>query len=108
MQCPPRSAPSRWWLRLCSGGSQAAFRRKPAGSQLWRDLQGELAGVLSGEQAGEHVGEQFDVARHGVLDASQPAVVGLLDANPARGRRRRMKVPKASRTFLEPDMVVDV
>jgi site-specific recombinase XerC len=27
---------------------------------------------------------------------------GLLDANPARGRRRRMKVPKASRTFLEP------
>jgi integrase len=33
---------------------------------------------------------------------------GLLDANPARGRRRRMKVPKASRTFLEPDMVVDV
>ena len=33
---------------------------------------------------------------------------GLLDANPARGRRRRMKVPKSSRTFLEPDMVVDV
>jgi integrase len=33
---------------------------------------------------------------------------GLLDANPARGRRRRMKVPKASRTFLEADMVVDV
>ena len=25
---------------------------------------------------------------------------GLLDANPARGRRRRMKVPKSSRTFL--------
>ncbi len=33
---------------------------------------------------------------------------GLLDANPARGRRRRMKVPKASRTFLEPDMVIDL
>jgi integrase len=33
---------------------------------------------------------------------------GLLEANPARGRRRRMKVPKASRTFLEPDMVVDL
>src|SRR3954451_13115407 len=33
---------------------------------------------------------------------------GLLDANPARGRRRRMKVPKSSRTFLEPDMVVDL
>ena len=33
---------------------------------------------------------------------------GLLDANPARGRRRRMKVPKSSRTFLEPDLVVDV
>lgn len=32
----------------------------------------------------------------------------LLDANPARGKRRRMKVPKSSRTFLEPDMVVDL
>jgi integrase len=32
----------------------------------------------------------------------------LLDANPARGKRRRMRVPKSRRTFLEPDMVVDV
>ncbi len=32
----------------------------------------------------------------------------LLDANPARGKRRRMKVPKPSRSFLEPDMVVDL
>jgi integrase len=33
---------------------------------------------------------------------------GLLDANPARGKRRRVKVPKSRRTFLEPDMVVDM
>lgn len=33
---------------------------------------------------------------------------GLLDANPARGRRRRMKVAKSRRTFLEPDQVVDL
>ena len=33
---------------------------------------------------------------------------GLLGANPARGRRRRMKVPKPTRSFLEPDMVVDL
>jgi integrase len=33
---------------------------------------------------------------------------GLLDANPARGRRRRMKVAKPRRNFLEPDMVVDL
>jgi Phage integrase, N-terminal SAM-like domain len=33
---------------------------------------------------------------------------GLLEANPARGKRRRLKVPKTSRTFLEPDMVVDL
>src|SRR3954468_4023790 len=33
---------------------------------------------------------------------------GLLDANPARGRRRRMKVPKSRRTFLEPDQVIDL
>lgn len=32
----------------------------------------------------------------------------LLDANPARGRRRRMKVAKPSRNFLEADMVVDL
>lgn len=33
---------------------------------------------------------------------------GLLDANPARGRRRRMKVARTARSFLEPDMVVDL
>jgi integrase len=33
---------------------------------------------------------------------------GLLAANPARGKRRRLKVPKSSRSFLEPDMVVDL
>jgi integrase len=32
----------------------------------------------------------------------------LLDANPARGQRRRMKVPKSRRTFLEADMMVDL
>jgi hypothetical protein len=32
----------------------------------------------------------------------------LLSANPARGKRRRLKVPKPARTFLEPDMVVDL
>lgn len=32
----------------------------------------------------------------------------LLEANPARGRRRRLRVPAASRSFLEPDMVVDL
>jgi integrase len=33
---------------------------------------------------------------------------GLLEANPARGKRRRLKVPKSSRSFLEPDMVLDL
>lgn len=33
---------------------------------------------------------------------------GLLDANPARGRRRRMKLAKSRRTFLEPDQVIDL
>lgn len=32
----------------------------------------------------------------------------MLAANPARGRRRRMRVAKPSRSFLEPDMVVDL
>jgi integrase len=33
---------------------------------------------------------------------------GLLAANPARGRRRRLRVPQPPRTFLEPDMVIDL
>jgi integrase len=33
---------------------------------------------------------------------------GLLESNPARGKRRRMKVPKLARSFLEPDMVIDL
>ena len=32
----------------------------------------------------------------------------LLAANPARDKRRRVKGPKPARTFLEPDMVVDL
>lgn len=32
----------------------------------------------------------------------------LLEANAARGKRRRMKVPRSRRSFLEPDMVVDL
>ena len=32
----------------------------------------------------------------------------LLDVNPARGRRRMLKVPKAQRSLLEPDMVIDL
>jgi site-specific recombinase XerC len=32
----------------------------------------------------------------------------LLAANPARGKRPRMKVPKPARSFLEPDMVIDL
>jgi integrase len=32
----------------------------------------------------------------------------LLAVNPARGRRRRMRERKSSRSFLEPDMVVDL
>jgi hypothetical protein len=33
---------------------------------------------------------------------------GLLSANPARGERRRLKVPKPARSFLAPDMVIDL
>jgi integrase len=33
---------------------------------------------------------------------------GLLDFNPARAKGTRLKVPKGSRSFLEPDMVLDL
>jgi integrase len=32
----------------------------------------------------------------------------LLDTNPARGKRRRMRLPQSRRSFLEPDQVVDL
>ena len=33
---------------------------------------------------------------------------GLLETNPARGKRRRLRVAKPQRSFLEPDMVADL
>ncbi len=33
---------------------------------------------------------------------------GLLDANPARGKKRRLKGAPAGKSFLEPDMVIDL
>jgi site-specific recombinase XerC len=33
---------------------------------------------------------------------------GLLDTNPARGKRRRMRLPQSRCTCLEPDQVVDL
>lgn len=41
-----------------------------------------------------------------VLD--QAVEYELLDVNPARGKRRRLPAVKSRRTFLEPDMVVDL
>lgn len=44
-----------------------------------------------------------------LAQALDPAVdYGMLDANPARGKRRRMKEPPKNRQYLEPDMVVDL
>jgi integrase len=41
-----------------------------------------------------------------VLDDAVDAKI--IDANPARGKRRRVKLPKQRRTFLEPDMARDL
>jgi len=48
-----------------------------------------------------------------VLDAlaailDEAVEYGILDTNPARGKRRRMRVPTPSRSFLEPGMVVSL
>jgi integrase len=114
-----RATAYRWWQR----------RKTELASNTELDYKWRLEHVL--RHLGDHVTTELDA--HRVDDFRQQLVgrglsprsvkmmldllaqtlddaveYGLLDANPARGRRRRMKVPKSSRTFLEPDMVVDL
>jgi integrase len=110
---------SRWWQR-----------RKPELAENTRDdyrwrldcVLRHLASVSTAELNARKIDEFRVTLRSGGLSARSVNMVldllaqllddaveyELLDANPARGRRRRMKVPKQRRTFLEADMVVDL
>jgi integrase len=110
---------SRWWQRR-----KAELAPNTRLDYRWR-LDHVLRSLARERTAGLHV-HRVDAFR-GELEAAglSPRSVnmvldllaqvlddaveyGLLEANPARGKRRRAKVPKSSRTFLEPDMVVDL
>lgn len=109
---------SRWWQRR-----QRELKPNTRADYGWRlkyilaDLAGEGTAALSvqridefreriaGKLSARSVNMVLDVLAQVLDDAVE---YGLLDANPARGRRRRMRVGKPARSFLEPGMVVDL
>lgn len=110
---------SRWWAKKrdeIAENTQADYRwrmnhillelgREPTAAMNAMRVD-EFRQVLSGKGlAPRSVNMILDVLAQALDDAVD---YKLLDANPARGKRRRMKVPKPIRSFLEPDMVVDL
>jgi integrase len=114
-----RTTAYRWWQRRKTELADNTeldykWRLDHALRQLGNDVTAELDArrvddfrqqLVGGGLSPRSVNMVLDLLAQILDDAVE---YGLLDANPARGRRRRMKVPKASRTFLEPDMVIDL
>jgi integrase len=110
---------SRWWQRRQAELAPNThldyrWRLDHVLRHLARDTTGELDAHRVDTFCGEleaaglsprSVNMMLDLLAQIVDDAVE---YGLLTANPARGKRRRLKVPKPARTFLEPDMVVDL
>jgi integrase len=109
---------SRWWQRR-----ERELRPNTRADYRWRlnyvlaDLAKERTAELTARRVNEFrdrlarrlsprsVNMVLDLLAQVLDDAVEDE---LLDQNPARGRRRRMKVPRASRSFLEPDMVLEL
>ena len=110
---------SRWWQRRESelaGNTRLDYRwrldhilrhlaRTPTAELDARRVDDFRQKLHSRGLSARSVNMALDVLAQVLDDAVE---YGLLDANPARGRRRRMKVAKSRRTFLEPDQVVDL
>lgn len=110
---------SRWWQRRMvelSTNTQADYRWRIDYILGWRprDRTSEIdarwvddfrSDLVAKGLAPRSVNMVLDLLAQVLDDAVE---YKLLDANPARGKRRRMKVEKPSRSFLEPDMVVDL
>ena len=109
----------RWWQRRKvelaeSTRADYRWRLRFVVDQLGESLTAELdargvddlrQGLVAKGLSPRSVNMVLDLLAQVLDDAVE---YGLLKANPARGRRRRMKVPKSRRSFLEPDMVVDL
>jgi len=110
---------SRWWARR-----EGELAQKTRTDYWWRidHLLRHVAHVPVGEFDTRTVDElRAALQARGLGARSTNMVLGLLaqvledaveskalDSNPARGRRRRVKEPVKRRSFLEPDMVVDL
>jgi integrase len=110
---------SRWWQRRqreLADNTRADYRwrldhvlrglgREPTASLNVRRVDEFRDGLRKRGLSPRSVNMVLDVLAQVLDDAVE---YELLDANPARGKRRRLKVQKADRSFLEPDMVVDM
>jgi integrase len=110
---------SRWWQR-----KEAELRPSAQADYRWRldYVLAELARVPTAEIDAKRVDEvRQTLVGRGLSPRSVNMVLsllgqvlddaveyGLLDTNPARGKRRRLRVAKPQRSFLEADMVVDL
>lgn len=108
---------SRWWQRR-----EGELRPKTVVDYRWR--LDYLLGYLAGEPTASIDARKVDDFRQKlvgrglgarsvnmVLDLLAQVLddaveYGLVDTNAARGKRRRMRVPRPRRTFLEPDQVI--
>jgi hypothetical protein len=113
---------SRWWQR---GGGSARNANSPrtrawATDSAWTTSSAahDTTAALDAHRVDTFRGEleAAGLSPHSVnmiLDP-RPQILDdaveyeLLAANRARGKRRRLKAPKPARSFLEPDMVVDL
>lgn len=109
----------RWWQRRKvelaeSTRADYRWRLRFVVDQLGESLTAELdaravddlrQGLVAKGLSPRSVNMVLDLLAQVLDDAVE---YGLLDANPARGRRRRMRVPQSRRSFLEPDMVLDL
>jgi integrase len=110
---------SRWWQR-----KEAELKPNAQADYRWRldYVLAELAREPTAEIDPKRVDEfRQSLVGRGLSPRSVNMVLGLLaqvldDAveygllatNPARGKRRRLRVPKPERSFLEPEMVADL
>lgn len=110
---------SRWWQR-----HSAQLAKSTKADYRWRldHILKQLAGIKTSEIDVKRVDSFREKLRRGGLSPRSVNMVldvlaqilddaveyEMLAQNPARGKRRRMKVPKQPRSFLEPDMVIDL
>jgi integrase len=110
---------SRWWQRKepeLRGGTPADYRWRL--DYVLADLADEPTAAIRVRRVDEFrdrlvakglsarsVNMILDVLAQVLDDAVE---YELIDSNPARGRRRRLRVAKPRRSFLEPDQVVDL